>query len=302
MSSLSLFSILPLAVTAIFWPSRFSKPGIPKFILDTKHPWIEENLAALRGLDAKDALCNPGSVLRADLPLLPEDLFANISIKNKREPAWKHAGALLQEIEDCPAALTHCESLHIDIHLQALDRELGIFEPSNPSDTLPHLLIDVLSNMPSLRKVTWVADSAGAEAAADFRTAFQERNISLPTVKELHIGPHLYFLIHVADRVEKITASMEAVAGSFSSYRLRTQSQPTTELLQAISKVNHVRDLSLEMEWGPESLMQVLNSAPNIEVLRLCDASDMWWLGPRIQQYEDFDSYLKVHLYSLLFA
>lgn len=106
-------------------PAIFSRPSrIPQFILDARHPWIQENKNALERLpDPKHAVCSLDSSLRfpnSSSPLTyPSDLFRYLEIDNNRggvdRAGWSNAVSRLKEMTDCPAALQDVEAFKVEI-------------------------------------------------------------------------------------------------------------------------------------------------------------------------------------------
>jgi hypothetical protein len=133
-----------------------TRSELPPFIHDLRHHWIEENIAWLEERpDPTNDLCVANSALRngeIEGRVVPADLFDRLEIDNNRagigRKGWINMRDRLQEISECPVALQQVTYLYMDVH----DSELTMMDLD---EKIIHLLADVLSAMPSLKRIRW---------------------------------------------------------------------------------------------------------------------------------------------------
>lgn len=182
---------------------------IPQFILDTRHPWLEENKKSLARLqNPTEALCSLDSELRptdgtTETYTYPSDLFRYLEIDNNRagvnRPGWRNAVLRLREMLACPAAMQDVESFNVRIYASDGSHGIGYPEMDNPPSELPNLFIEVLNSMPRLHKLEWNTFGKGDQV---FRKAFTEANMNLPSVRYLNLGVFNEFFVGMCPGVE----------------------------------------------------------------------------------------------------
>jgi hypothetical protein len=194
---------------------RIPTSPIPQFILDARHPWIEENERWLRRrVDAAQLLCTLNSTMRPD-PIVsgtgsrtyPADLFRRLEIDNNRAGTsrygWANAVARLHEMLDCPAALLDITELSVDIAVHHGLSFESTEEPFDPPAGLPGLLADALLAMPNLRILRW---GMPAPQTRRFGRLFEERGLALPGVRDLSVGESSEYMLGVCPRTESLQA------------------------------------------------------------------------------------------------
>jgi hypothetical protein len=194
---------------------RIPTSPIPQFILDARHPWVEENKRWLdRRVDAAQLLCALNSTVRPDPALsgngsrtYPADLYRRLEIDNSRVDVsrfgWENAVARLHEMLDCPAALLDVTELYVDIFVHH-DHDLfyeSTEEPLDPPAELPSLFADALLAMPNLRILHW---GVPAPRTRPFERLFVERNLTLPGVRDLYVGVFSEYMLGVCSGIESL--------------------------------------------------------------------------------------------------
>jgi hypothetical protein len=178
--------------------------SIPTFILDLKHPWIEQHRDWLeRYPGVGSALCSspPNSTLGDEIS--PEDLFRHLLINNnvvdpeQERYGWANAVSRLREMRNCTVALASAESLLVEVFRyngrpwkQWWERDM--IEPPNPPAELMPLAVDVLDAMPRLGKIEW---QVPVSAAADFEAAIAAQNPTLPSIRHLSLSGRFESLV-----------------------------------------------------------------------------------------------------------
>jgi hypothetical protein len=150
----------PRILQDILGLGRPAASNIPRFILDTEHPWLKDNQKWLsRYPNVRKAICDKTSLLwqpnatttEQKKTTLPEDLFRGLKIVNDRygdkRLGWINAIDRLREMNRCAAALQDVGHLQVEIY-PFDENSYGYYsEPSMPPPDLPPLFADVLSSM-----------------------------------------------------------------------------------------------------------------------------------------------------------
>ncbi|KAH7149004.1 hypothetical protein B0J13DRAFT_674240 [Dactylonectria estremocensis] len=240
---------------------------IPQFILDTGHPWIRENLRALQGIDAKQALCNLDSSLRAPLEPIPIDLFKNVTISDKERgffntpPDWSHSVEILEDILNCPLGLQSCEYLQVDFY-QRRRRPGRTADPDTPPKELAHLVAKPLKSMPNLERLEWIRPSEGQEVKRVFEETFVEDNVQLPTIRSLSLGPNMHFLVRFCPTLESLTTSGGRV------WHFVPVEMEHNFVRAAVGALN-LKDFGMRASWSKRLLGLVLENVPQVETLHI---------------------------------
>ncbi|KAM5381142.1 hypothetical protein ACJZ2D_003058 [Fusarium nematophilum] len=249
-----------------------NRPSIPQFILDTNHPWINENEHSLEELGAEDVLCNP----HPSLDRMPDDLFKRLSIDNThsesvldRASSWLNADSRLREIRRCKAALDTCQSLHVHIsqHRGPIGSDMRslICEPPLPPPHLPSLFADVLDSMPRLEKLECIKLCSWARGIKAFEAAFLDRNLTLPSVESLILGPDMHFLIPLCPNLR----SLDASRGSPWYPRMLSEGRERHDLIRAARNAPKLEEFGMSMRWNADDLEEILENMPRLKKLRL---------------------------------
>lgn len=271
---LTLLVLLLLISTTCAWQpvqailNFFSRPlRVPQFVLDTRHPWLEQNKALLNRLDnTEQALCNLDSNLRPgnnSTWTYPTDLFKKLVIDNNRVGAskvqvgWAHADARLNEILRCPAALQDVEIFEVVIWISDGKYTSIPADSPVPPPALPGLFVKALSSMPNLKTLDWETFDNGID---EFRQTFTDHALILPTVHHMRLAKHMQFLVTVCPNVEILESG-----GSLTTryWRDWSKSSPTLDLIQSartlkkLSSLGLYGRLNLEHFEGNESLAAV---------------------------------------------
>ncbi|KAJ0108284.1 hypothetical protein J7T55_005261 [Diaporthe amygdali] len=261
-------SLLPLGKP---WPSP-----IPRFILDTNHPWLATNKAWLsRYPNVAKSLCSRDSPLWtspvAPDHALPEDLFTHLLIDNNRfqyhscqeRLGWSNARDRLREMAACEAALADVQHLHVDVYIH--DSEYSTYvEPTSPPPALPELFADVLARMSNLERLDWGISS---EATRAFEPAFVVKDLTLPSVKYLQPGAGSDYLVSRCPNLEVLEA------GDYSHHwSWRTGSGHRLDLVKASTGLKNLKEWRLAAGWDGWTLHlleDILDATPNITSLRM---------------------------------
>ncbi|KAM5344887.1 hypothetical protein ACJ41O_010749 [Fusarium nematophilum] len=255
-----------------------NRPSIPQFILDTNHPWINENEHSLEELGAEDVLCNP----HPSLDRMPDDLFKRLSIDNThsesvldRASSWLNADSRLREIRRCKAALDTCQSLHVHIsqHRGPIGSDMRslICEPPLPPPHLPSLFADVLDSMPRLEKLECIKLCSWARGIKAFEAAFLDRNLTLPSVESLILGPDMHFLIPLCPNLR----SLDASRGSPWYPRMLSEGRERHDLIRAARNAPKLEEFGMSMRWNADDLEEILENMPRLKKLRLHDLESL---------------------------
>lgn len=240
---------------------------IPQFVHDLDHPWINENMGVLEQLNATEALCNAESPLRSRLPTIPDDLFKDLKVDNhdysmRKRLGWDNARDRLLEIRSCKEALRTCQRFRVDIYRHAGGYD-DKWEPQEPPQDVPPTFSDVLSSMPSLQKLEWMQPSDDTSATAIFESSFRERQLMLPTVTELQLGPNMHFLVPMAPNVETLTTS------SGYKWPFPWHLNLRHELIDAARGAKHLTYFEMRADWDADLVRRVLDAMPQLQTLRL---------------------------------
>jgi hypothetical protein len=220
-----LILLLPTAMAFSFspvqtWLASFQQPlrnlidnplrqsTIPRFLLDSGHPWILAHRRQLERLPNAEAfLCSEPVDDTAGLEI-PPDLFDRLEVDNNRygisRPGWPNALERFGEISRCPRALTRAKQLDIYVFLHEgpySDLSIRILEPSLPPPQLIALLGDVLESMDSLEKIKYHIPK---EHTHHFEQAFRARKLVLPSVKHLEPSPWCHYLVRMCPNLETL--------------------------------------------------------------------------------------------------
>jgi len=181
---------------------------IPQFILDTNHPWLDENRRYLEHLDdPKHALCSLDSKLRPGngngTRTYPTDLFRHLEIQNNRvetsRPGWKNAVLRLEEMLVCPAATRDVEDFEVHIYIADASPERGFPWRLLPPAELPGLFAEVLKSCRSLQRLKWYTPGLGNSM---FQRAFHDNNLTLSSVRHLIPEGDSDFLLEICPSLE----------------------------------------------------------------------------------------------------
>jgi hypothetical protein len=247
---------------------------IPRFILDTDHPWLEDNRQWLSKYpDVKDALCDKSSALwaapEAAHKAIPADLFANLTIDNNKvgvsRLGWTNAVDRLREMRDCEAALQDAKYLKLDIYVH--DSEYSTFnEDTMPPAELPHLFADVLSMMPNLERLDW---GVSGKSTKLFESAFAERNLVLPSIKHLRPGGHSEYLLPRCPNVEILEAGGYFHHWSWNEHIPELRDVDPREALVAAMAGLPLSSLEFHGTWDPDRLERILAAVPQLAKLKM---------------------------------
>lgn len=282
---------LPFQSTLSSWFGRPIGPSrIPTFILDTQHPWVEQHRNQLERVpNLSELLCNPESIQVSapgfpDPIPIPNDVFSSLHVDNNRAGisrlGWNNALHRLREIQACPAALRTCESLKVDIYRHGGSEWDDTWEPATPPAELPGLFADVLSQMPKLKKLDWVRPSDSGKynfqvgtTVSPFVKGFAERNLTLPAVEHLLLGPGCESFVTMCPNLTTLETGGGLAWPHWDSWSNETD--PYTALVQAAAGVKNISAFTMSTQsWRPELLEVVLESMPHITTLKIHGALD----------------------------
>jgi hypothetical protein len=250
-----------------------STPTIPQFILDTDHPWIQDNkgwLSSHRNVERE--LCSKVSSLWRDGAhgqTLPKDLFARINIDNNKagisRQGWKNAAARLEELKICPAALEDATELYVDIYVHdSMYADFSERESTMPPSSLPKMFVDTVASIPFLERLSF---GVSARSTPAFEAAFAEANITLPSIKYLVPGAYSEWLIPRCPNLKFVQAGSYFDHWSWNHYEPELEKiyQPLPAVINALIGMP-VQELNLRASWTPELLESMPHLAGN-----LCD-------------------------------
>ncbi|KAJ6532682.1 hypothetical protein DFH09DRAFT_1181951 [Mycena vulgaris] len=282
---------LPFQSTLSSWFGRPIGPSrIPTFILDTQHPWVEQHRNQLERVpNVNELLCNPESIQVSapgfpDPIPIPNDIFSSLHVDNNRAGisrlGWNNALHRLREIQACPAALWTCESLKVDIYRHGGSEWDDTWEPATPPAELPGLFADVLSQMPKLKKLDWVRPSDSGKynfqvgtTVSQFVKGFAERNLTLPAVEHLLLGPGCESFVTMCPNLTTLETGGGLAWPHWDSWSNETD--PYTALVRAAAGVKNISAFTMSTQsWRPELLEVVLESMPHITTLKIHGALD----------------------------
>lgn len=241
---------LPTMLQSILHIGRASP--IPQFILDTNHPWLEENKAWLSNYpDVEKAICSKESFLWRDGAhghTLPEDLFSKLNIDNNKagisRKGWKNAAERLQELKACPAALEDAKELHVDIYVHdSQHSDILMGESTMPPSSVPRLFTDVLAHMLQLTKLKF---GVSGRATPAFHEAFAAANVTLPSLRYLVPGAYSEWLIRMCPNLETVQAGDYFDHWSWNTYdaKLKQKYEALPALVEA-TKGLPIKELKL---------------------------------------------------------
>ena len=231
-----------------------SMSRVPQFILDTRHPWFEENKWYLARLgDPTEALCSLNSTLRlgngSDGLQYPSDLFHYLEIDNNRvgisRAGWKNARSRLQEMLECPAALNDVQSFKVQTYIHNGKYTSGPKESSVPPADIPDLFVQALSSMPNLRKLEWNTFGNGNE---NFKKAFSDANLTLPSVRHLVLAQLTDFLVDACPNVEHLQSGY---------WRWTSQGDGEGPLIASTRRLSNLTTFGMSMGWSIEHLQGI---------------------------------------------
>ena len=238
-----------------FLPRLFTSPSrIPQFILDTRHPWLEEHRRYLEHLDnPKQALCSLDSKLRPnhgqESRTYPADLFKYLEIDNNRAgvdrpQGWNNAVLRLREMLDCPAAIHDAEDFNVQIWVTEAKHDAGVMYSSRPPSELPNLFIETLKSMPRLQKLQW---NTFGNANVVFQKAFVKANLTLPSVR--HLVPAMFtdHLVGMCPGVEHIESGYSLSTANY--WRWENVGDARLQLVESTTTAENLTDFSLDGVW-----------------------------------------------------
>ncbi|ORY61561.1 uncharacterized protein BCR38DRAFT_36757 [Pseudomassariella vexata] len=188
---------------------------IPQFLIDSQHPWIVTNQRQLEGLPDVEAFLysslesTKGTAEHANYGIdMPPDLFEYVEIDNNRwgvdRPGWPNALERLREMKRSPLAMARVKTFKVEIWVhdsQYADWYLRMLEPLQPPKELLSLFVDVLESMESLETLKW---NIPVEHGHWIEETLNERNLSMPSVKRLDLGPFSHYLVGMCPNLETL--------------------------------------------------------------------------------------------------
>lgn len=257
---------MPLLNRFEIGPSR-----VPRFLIDSGHPWIKANRASLERIDARSALLVADSPLRSRIEPIPTDLFKSLCISNDRSRClgtlgWQYAQMILKELLSCQAALDRCESLKVDIYRHGGGRG-ALWEPATPPQALMDLFVEVLSKMSNLETLVWIEPSDDIRIATSWREGFHHHDLELPTVKALSIGFNMEFLIPISPNLRSI-CTIDRDDWEWAPY-LPDFRIARGRLLRSAGMATGWIEFTMKAHWDPELLETVFESMPQLQILRM---------------------------------
>ncbi|KAF4977300.1 hypothetical protein FZEAL_6188 [Fusarium zealandicum] len=252
-------------------PSR-----IPQFIFDTDHSCLNEDQGLVEASDAYDATCKHQSRSRTSIDKIPDDLFQHLILDNEKNAimldsafGWLYLHSRLREILNCKAALDNCESLRIKIRPYPGSTQRPLYslfwEPNVPPSHVPGLLADVLTSMPNLKKLECVQLSNESWAIGVFEAEFQKRDLTLPSVKRLFLGPDMHFLIAMCPNLKSVDTSE-----GYPWYpRIPLEGRERHDLIRATKSAPKLEEFGMHLRWHPKDLEEIRENMPQLKTLRL---------------------------------
>ncbi|VUC33941.1 unnamed protein product [Clonostachys rosea] len=260
------------------------------------------------------------------------ELFIDNTRFSTPRKGWQNAKDRLSEILDCPAALESCTRFHVDIYrhkydgpeegpgsanstaasgsiiihpnvtmnnrymgasIAPIDTSHDLGEQADAPTTLVDLFVSVLTSMPNLQTVEWKGPE-GTGQGEHFEKMFTERQLALPTVKNMHLRSNFIFLAATAPSLESLTY-IPALSPRQSQERYRKQ------VLEIISDLPSLKSVRLHSSWDERDFLELYKAAPRLERLEidgtvdLVDLSAIWWRGKKSLRPEGYK--LKARMY-----
>ena len=246
---------LPQAILNLFAKPA---PRLPPFVYSIEHPWLAKNRPWLERMqDPVKELCSPDGKLRPGSGDVPADLFRHLSV-NSRHPTIDSDDARspesnIRDILSCTTALQDVESIDVAIsvpHQYAYishdllgDLQSQVDDPIEPE--LPKRLTQLLIALPNLSKLQW---RTTGNWNVDFCEAFEDANLTLPSVTYLDPAPGMTCLVEICPNL----ATIEATQGKFQrSYQI---SRDPTALVEATSHARHLSNFTMAGGWEFEHI------------------------------------------------
>jgi hypothetical protein len=196
--------------TKNFIDNPLRRSTIPRFILDTQHPWIITNQRKLEQLpNSGGFLCSLPSMApnesnekkTLEAFEIPPDLFHDLRIGTGGWPDTFHR---LEEINTCQRALKEVRTLVVSIYIYRgsyADLQMKILEPSQPPEQLLTIFGDVLESMENLETLKW---NVPKEDTHFFEESFKLRKLCLPSVEHLEPGPSSQYLVEMCPNLVEL--------------------------------------------------------------------------------------------------
>ncbi|GKT64348.1 hypothetical protein ColTof4_06744 [Colletotrichum tofieldiae] len=252
-------------------------PKIPKFIINTDHPWLSTHASKLSKLeDPKSILCTTlDDVIAQNYQLpdfgpdwqlngldVPEDLFRSLDFADGNcGTNWSKTRQLLLEMQSCPRALAEVRELKVGGSTQ-------YGESAFPPEDLPGLFAEVLGSMTGLQKLDWRIKAV--DESKVFEAAFAKRETALSSVEELTVNVYSSWLVDA-------TPSLRLLKHTHHNDRKR--SGPDKNWFKALGRLKQLRRLDLsDLRWDAEMTQLTPKVLPEIEEL---------WVGILHYKYRD---------------
>ncbi|KAH8897819.1 hypothetical protein GQ53DRAFT_818082 [Thozetella sp. PMI_491] len=276
---------IPAAVQNLLLLKSSRRSNVPQFVLDTNHPWLEDNERRLsRYPEVQSELCSKDSALwqtcGTTSKSIPCDLFHTLFVDNNKSGfsrkgrdslGWTNAIDRINEMSVCDAALEDIRHLHVDIYPH--DQE-----NSTPPPELPGLFADVLSRMSNLTRLDW---GISGWATSDFESAFVERNLTLLSVTHLQPGCWSDYLVSRCPKLEILEAGDYFDHWSWNTWPRAKEEDPWVQLLRASTGVP-IKDLRMAAGhngWSLELLEELWKASPNITNLTMKGSLDIYGIS-----------------------
>lgn len=196
-----------------------------------------------------------GTTPTGSLAQHPPDLFKYLEIDNNKcgvdRPGWGNAHSRLREMLACPAALHDVE--HLKVHIWVSDGQYGLGhrEPSKPPGNLLALFVHALTSMPNLRKLDWETFDNGIK---EFKQAFADANLTLPSVRQLILGQSAEFLVDSCSHTDDLRSGGSSGIGYFSPSYGTEPSNPPKQLINSARRLSNLTTFGMTGEWQTEYL------------------------------------------------
>jgi hypothetical protein len=232
-------------------------------------------------MDARSCLLESNSPLRSQVEPVPTDLFKNLSISNDQSRyvgtlGWQYANTILEELVSSQAALDGCESLKVDIYRHA-GKEGELWEPATPPQSLVDLFVEVLGKMSNLEELVWKETIDDIQIANSWREGFRPHKSKFPAIKSLSIGLNMDFLVPMCPSLRSLTIIDRDRWAPF----LSTSRVAQERLVRSAGAAAELVEFSMEAEWDPELVEVVLESMPQLRVLRMKGRVEQEFYYPR---------------------
>ncbi|KAM3415556.1 hypothetical protein BST61_g9077 [Cercospora zeina] len=194
------------------------------------------------------ATCN-----RRMLTLASPLLFEKIRLGRSWGP--EHMIDSLKALRQSPDALKAARELHVDLWPEP-ERTV----PFQLLDELGAILIECMTSMNRLEKISV---STTPSCSDSLRETFEHTGCTFPQIKELVVGPHLGWLVHLCPNLERISSDdwlIESVCGQ----------SPLPGFLRAAGQATELREFSCNACWDAESLELAYQSMPQLRSLGVC--------------------------------